>query len=294
MTTSPWRVWPASDEVDAGGLDAHVPGGGPGVEVDGDRRRERDRGHGEGDGAGEGAVHARGLDGQVGGRTGDRGEAAAELEARAGDDDVRRRAAALDDDVAAEPLAGHGEDDAGALEAEVPRGGRGGREGDGHLRAAEGDDPVDHRGGAVEAEVEGAGQGHAGHGHRHGAGDPRGDSCRGDHEDAAAVGDRDDRLPARGDREGEVGQRRHDDRLTAVVGRALHGEVGAQRLAGDREGRAHDLDPQVRAGREAERRGVRGVDRHRDGAAGEPGDGQGDRGGEAAGEAAGHRARGSR
>ena len=57
------------DEVDAGGLDPHVPGGGPGVEVDGDRRRERDRRHGEGDGPGEGAVHARGLDGQVGGRT---------------------------------------------------------------------------------------------------------------------------------------------------------------------------------------------------------------------------------
>ena len=98
-----------------------------------------------------------------------------------------------------------------------------------------------------------------------------------DDEHAAAVGDRHDRLAAGGDREGEVGQGHHDDRLATAVGRPLDGEVGAQGLPGDHEGGADDLDPQVRAGRQAEGGDVGGVDRHRDGAAGDAGDRRGRR-----------------
>ena len=274
-------------ELEAGADD---PDGRPGV----DRQRRGDARHGEGLGdvaagrvqlgrqgsrdrdTGYGERHrARDGGGQPGAGQQDQGGAlaqpqdAGEVEGDVGgghldDRGGRRGRDLLEREVAGEHLAGHGEAEAGRLEAQVGAAGqaecRRGRGVDGQPERPGGGDP----GGQHERDL---------------AGDPAGQTGRADDQRAGAVGQR-DAVPVRHQLEADPAE---DDGGRGR--RALHGDVGGDRLAEDGQGDGGAVETEEGPGGEVEaggrgpdrealvHRGRAGVQRQRDaGAEGDAGD----------------------
>ncbi len=150
--------------------------------------------------------------------------------------------------VPLEALAGDREADAAAGDHQSRRDGRAGDGLPCQLDVAD-----DGAGGAgVDPETEGAGDLHAGHGDRHGAGDRARQPAAAQDEGTVAAGQRDQ--PA-AEAQPEVGDREHGDdrgRRTGALGGALEGDVAGERLAGDRQHHAGGRDPQVGAGRQVQ------------------------------------------